>query len=150
MQFVIDKISEDAFYGNMLLGLPETLSILGIHDTYIARKQGVPESDVMQWEFKNGIRLADDIKNFYAATDGFLYTWQSSEPEDNNGNNEGVVVSGRIEVNPISQFTHLSGLVEYHTKANTSGGGQELILGIESKVFELCKIDELGKVSNFF
>lgn len=145
MQFVIDKISEDSFYGNMLLGLPETLLSLGIQDTYIARKQGVPESDIMQWEFKNGIRLAEDMRNFYAATDGFLYTWQLTEPEEH-GNSEGVVVSGKIEVNPISQFTHLSGLLEYHSKANASGGGHDLKLGIESKVFELCKVDDLGRV----
>lgn len=146
MQFVIDKISEDSFYGSMLLGLPETLLSLGIQDTYIERKPGVPESDIMQWEFKNGIRFAEDMRNFYAATDGFLYTWKLTEPEDNNAN-EDTVVTGRIEVNPITQLTHLSGLFEYHLKGPNSDGTPELKLGVESKVFELCKIEDLGRVS---
>lgn len=141
MQFVIDKVSEDSFYGNMLLGLPETLASLGIQETYIARRQGIPESDIMHWEFKQGVRLADDMRNFYAATDGFLYTWNLTEPTENDG--DGDVVSGKIEVNPLSQFVHLQSLVEYQPK---STNGHDLKLGIESKVFELCKVDDLGRV----
>lgn len=141
MQFVIDKISEDSFYANILLGLPQTLSYLGIQDTYIARKHGVPESDIMQWEFKHGVRLTDDMRNFYAATDGFLYTWTLTEPDDNGG--DGVTVSGRIEVNPLSQFIHLGSLVENQTNTQND----DLKLEIDSKIFELCKIDDLAKVS---
>lgn len=140
MQFVIDKVSEDSFYGNMLLGLPETLISLGIHDTYIARKSGVPESDIMQWEFKQGVRLADDMRNFFAATDGFLYTWTLAESDENDG--IGDLVFGKIEVNPLSQFVHLQSLVEYHPRSTYN-----LKLGIESKVFELCKVEDLGRVS---
>lgn len=141
MQFVIDKVSEDSFYGNMLLGLPETLAFIGIVDTYISRRPGVPEADIMQWEFKQGVRLPNDLRNFYAATDGFLYTWTLPEPDECSADSDAAF--GRIEVNPLAQFVHLPGPMEHQPQ---SSGDSDLKLGAESKVFELCKVDDLGKV----
>lgn len=134
MHFVIDKVSEDSFYANLLLGLPETLASVGVVDTRIARRPGVPEADILQWEFKHGIRLMDDMRSFYAATDGFLYAWNLNEPDESNN-----IVFGKIEVNPLSQFLHVHYILEQHHSANMK-------LGLESKVFELCKVDDTGKV----
>lgn len=58
---------------------------------------------------------------------------------------------GKIEINPFTQYVQLSLLNELETKGtpdvSLSGKRYELKLGVESKVFELVKVEELGKVS---
>lgn len=53
---------------------------VGIDDVLIERVSGLTESEIVQWETKNGVRLPDNIRDFYASTDGLFFSWIISKP----------------------------------------------------------------------
>ncbi|CAG9864396.1 unnamed protein product [Phyllotreta striolata] len=144
MGFVVDKISEDSFYENLLLGLPKALE----RSPYVANLQlrrapGLRPPDIRHWEQTNGANLPDGLRAFYNSTNGFLYTYEFSYPDE-----QGPVRTGKIEVNPLNELVRIYG---YETKSAASiernGDKRKLNLSKESKVFELSTVDDNAKVA---
>ncbi|CAH1999061.1 unnamed protein product [Acanthoscelides obtectus] len=147
MGFIVDKVSEDSFYENLLLGLPKLLEKSPfVSNLNLTRLNGVRQSDIRQWENNNSTILSEDLRCFYSSTNGFLYTYDFSY--DYNAD-EGARIKhqGRIEINPLSDLVRIYG---YETK-NTAmiepfGNTYKLSLSRDSKVFDLHIIDEHAKV----
>lgn len=149
MERGVDKVSQDSFYGNILLGLPETLEKAGIHDILIERQSGLTEPEINQWETKNGVRLPDNIRQFYTSTDGLSFSWVLSKPfsdmdlDSIEGAEEHIyeeeeAPSGRILINPLSDLTPILDFATSNVPGvKVKGKEFELILGAESKVFAL-------------
>ncbi|XP_065172387.1 LOW QUALITY PROTEIN: uncharacterized protein [Atheta coriaria] len=78
MDFVVDKVSEDSFFINVLAGLPQQLDKfkkLGIISRHLSRKLPASHSEICAWEQKQSILLPEDLRNFYNSCNGFLFTW---------------------------------------------------------------------------
>lgn len=143
MQFEVDRVSEDSFYGNLLLGLPKLLEKLGIHESYMIRVAGATDSDISQWEVRNGVRLPEDMKNLYAATNGIYYHWNITDLEPINyqadtpcssHNN----VKGKIKVNSLNDLVQIYGYITTsEPEIKLYGKEYKLKLGIESKLYVL-------------
>ncbi|CAH0547954.1 unnamed protein product [Brassicogethes aeneus] len=143
--FVVDEVSEESFYQNLLLGITKTLeSSPCVHNTNLRRYRGLKDTDIRAWEHNNGVLLSEDMRNFYSSTNGFLFTYNFAYE-----NNEGKVIAalGKIEMNPLENMSRTYG---YETKPKgeieTVEGKYKLCLSRESKVFELSKIDDNNKV----
>ncbi|CAH1275915.1 unnamed protein product [Diabrotica balteata] len=146
MGFVVDKVSEDSFYENLLLGLSKVLEKSPyISNLSLKRFSGLRQIDIRTWEHNNGISLPEDLKAFYSSTNGFLYSYDFSYEIENQEKKN--VRQGKIEINPLNDVLRIYG---YETK-NTAqiekvGTKLKLVLSKDSKVFELCSIDENAKL----
>ncbi|KAG5887922.1 hypothetical protein JTB14_003019 [Gonioctena quinquepunctata] len=148
MGFVVDKVSEDSFYENLLLGLSKVLERSPfVTNLSLKRLAGVRQLEIRSWEHNNGIILPEDLRAFYSSTNGFLYTYDFSYNYNTTAERENVLRQGKIEVNPLSELVRTYG---YETKTlaqiEQAGNKQKLTLSRESKVFELCNVDEHAKV----
>lgn len=77
MSYVLEKVSIDSYYGNLLLGMFEFLERnRRVKNVNLRRTQGLKSQDVTNWEHTNGVKLPDDLKSFYLASNGFLLTWE--------------------------------------------------------------------------
>nr|CAI5824926.1 unnamed protein product [Callosobruchus analis] len=147
MGFIVDKVSEDSFYENLLLGLPNLLEKSPfVSNLNLQRISGVRQSDIRQWENNNSTVLSEDLRCFYSSTNGFLYTYDFSY-DYNSDETARVKRQGRIEINPLNDLIRIYG---YETK-NTAmiepaGNKYKLSLSRDSKVFDLHSVDEHAKV----
>lgn len=77
MSYILDKVSIDSFYGNILLGVFEILKKNHrVKDVQLQRKEPLKFNCVTYWEATNGCELPKDLKNFYLSTNGFSFTWK--------------------------------------------------------------------------
>ncbi|GLV45043.1 uncharacterized protein CBL_14384 [Carabus blaptoides fortunei] len=142
MAFVIDKVSEDTFYENILIGLTKILDQNPrIKNVYLERQQACLPSDITLWEQLHRVKLPDDLKDFYLATNGFLLTWSYVFSEQE------TLPAGSIQINYLSDVHALAGYkICSPAEIKSSQNSYSLNLGIESKVFQLAKVDENTRV----
>ncbi|XP_017785960.1 PREDICTED: tubulin polyglutamylase complex subunit 2 [Nicrophorus vespilloides] len=144
MDFVVDKVSEDSFFVNLLLGLPKQLEKfekLGVKSTYLSRRQPISHGDICAWEHKQGILLPEDLRNFYTSIDGFLFSWTFSFKMDK------CITTGKIEINQLQDLVQIIGHeATQDPGVSTVGERFELKLGNSSKLFELVTINLDNKV----
>ncbi|KAL3290274.1 hypothetical protein HHI36_023622 [Cryptolaemus montrouzieri] len=144
MEFVVDKVSEDSFYENLLLGLPKIMEEFpNVTDTYLDRASPVPHNIICGWEQKNSVLLPEDLRSFYGSADGILYSYKYHFREGCDEN----ILKGKIEVNNIGNLNQIHGYeININPGVNMDGERYILKLGAESKVFELEDLNNLGKV----
>ncbi|KAJ8954083.1 hypothetical protein NQ318_004388 [Aromia moschata] len=148
MGFVVDKVSEDSFYENLLLGISKVLEKSPcVSNLYLKRFHGVRQIDIRSWEHNNGVILPEDLRAFYSSTNGFSYTYDFSYDYKSTKEAECVIREGKIEINPINELNRTFG---YETKnvaqIEQFGKSYKLALSRESKVFELNAVNEFAKV----
>lgn len=149
MGFVVDKVSEDSFYENLLLGLSKVLERSPyVSNLNMNRFQGLRQIEIRNWEHNNAINLPENLKAFYNSSNGFLYTYEFSYQDDSQEGGRGAARQGKIQVNQIGDLVRIYG---YETKNTASiekiGEKHKLNLSKESKVFELCTVDDNAKVA---
>lgn len=148
MGFVVDKVSEDSFYENLLLGLCKVLEkTTCVSNLSLKRVSGIRQMDIRTWEHNNGIILPEDLRAFFSSTNGFLYTYDFSYDYTTSDDGNKLIRKGKIEINPLNDLVRVYG---YETKnveqIHKTGNTFKLHLSRESKVFELSTIDENAKV----
>ncbi|CAG9818469.1 unnamed protein product [Phaedon cochleariae] len=148
MGFVVDKVSEDSFYENLLLGLSKVLERSPcVSNLSLKRIPGVRQMEIRSWEHNNGIILPEDLRAFYSSTNGFLYTYDFSYDYTSTEEGKRFTRQGKIEVNPLSELIRTYG---YETKnvsqIEKTGTKYKLTLSRDSQVYELCTVDENAKV----
>ncbi|XP_030757315.1 tubulin polyglutamylase complex subunit 2-like isoform X2 [Sitophilus oryzae] len=148
MGFVVDKVSEDSFYENLLLGLSKVLEKSPcVSKISLKRLSGVRQVDIRAWEHNNGVILPEDLRGFYSSTNGFLFTYEFSYDYRTTNEEDKEFRLGLIQINPINDMIRIFG---YETKTNAGiecvGKKHVLSLSRESKVFELANVDDNAKV----
>ncbi|KAL1518098.1 hypothetical protein ABEB36_001773 [Hypothenemus hampei] len=144
MGFVVDKVSEDSFYENLLLGLAKVLERNPcVSKINLKRIPGVRQVDIRAWEHNNGVILPEDLRSFYASTNGFLFTYEFSYDYQSGSEEDKDFRTGLIEINCLNELGRTFG---YETK-NTAlvqsiGNCHSLTLSRDSKVFELSNVEE--------
>lgn len=147
MGFVVDKVSEDSFYENLLLGLCRVLEKSPcVSNLSLKRVTGIRQMDIRTWEHNNGVILPEDLRAFYSSINGFLYTYNFSYDYTSEQANK-LIRQGKIEINPLNDLVRIYG---YETKnveqIQQVGNKFKLHLSRESKVFELSTVDDNAKV----
>ncbi|XP_050294674.1 tubulin polyglutamylase complex subunit 2 isoform X2 [Anthonomus grandis grandis] len=148
MGFVVDKVSEDSFYENLLLGLSKVLEKNPcVSKITLKRLQGLRQVDIRAWEHNNGVILPEDLRSFYSSTNGFLFTYEFSYDYHASSEEEKDFKLGLIQINPMTDFIRTFGYETKNTaQVDTIGKKKVLSLSRESKVFELANIDDNAKV----
>lgn len=147
MGFVVDKVSEDSFYENLLLGVSKVLEKSPyVSNLLLKRISGIRQIDIRSWEHNNGVILPEDLRAFFSSTNGFLYTYDFSYDYTTTDDSR-VVRQGKIEINSLDELIRIYG---YETKnvgqIEQVGNKFKLSLSRDSKIFELGTIDENAKV----
>lgn len=144
MNFEVDKIYEDSFYINMLLGLPKILDKRkqnGVKGRHLTRYPPTLPEEITAWERKYGVSLPNEMRKFYSSTNGFLFKWIF------NFGHEKLNLIGKIEINSLEKLKQIFG---YETNGNPgitlNNDRYSLKLGLQSKVFELAPVEDRGKV----
>lgn len=137
--FFVDKVSEDSFYQNLLIGLPNVLDRLpNIHEKKLKRFPPVTKSQVKMWENANSVNLPQDLHDFYLSCNGLSYTYTFSYEPTNRDDQKSNELYAKININPIESLNLFGG---YETKATArifhDGIFYKLELSPDSKVFEL-------------
>ncbi|KPJ11914.1 Tubulin polyglutamylase complex subunit 2 [Papilio machaon] len=142
MSFSVDLVSEDSFYENITLGVTRVLeSDPRISNVVVERRQPCDRIAISNWEQRHSTILPDDLRNFYASSDGFLLTWNFKYSADE------ILQVGAIRVNSLSELCLSAGLkdlLDFSITRNSSG--PRPVLNPKSKVFELDTCRNIGKV----
>lgn len=76
MSFFVDIVTEDSFYENLTLGVVKLLEASPcVKNVKVERPSACERSAISSWEQKHCCLLPDDLKRFYASTDGFSLNW---------------------------------------------------------------------------
>ncbi|XP_045481495.1 tubulin polyglutamylase complex subunit 2-like [Harmonia axyridis] len=144
MDFVVDRVSEDSFYENLLLGLPKILEEFPcITEPYLNRALPVQHNIICTWEQKYSVLLPEDLRSFYGSTDGLLFSYKYNLADDCDGQ----ALKGKIEVNSLNDLVQINGYeISTSPGVNMETERYVLKLGAESKVFVLENLENLGKV----
>lgn len=153
MGFVVDKVSEDSFYENLLLGLSRVLErsqcvsklslkrLPGIRYKTRLKPAGFlvcgcsRQVDIRTWEHNNGVILPEDLRSFYSSTDGFLFSYEFSYDFHSSGDEEKNTRLGVIQINPLNDLTRTFGYETKNTgQVQHNGNIHSLTLSRESKV----------------
>lgn len=148
MGFVVDKVTEDSFYENLLLGLSKVLEKSPcISNISLKRFSGVRQIDIRAWEHNNSVILPEDLRAFYSSTNGFSYIYNFSYEYNATESANTLLREGNIRINPLNDIERIYG---YETKnvaqVEQYGKNYMLVLSRESKIFELAPIDDYTKV----
>ncbi|XP_061380759.1 LOW QUALITY PROTEIN: tubulin polyglutamylase complex subunit 2 [Danaus plexippus] len=142
MSFCVDLVSEDSFYENITLGVTKLLeSDPRISNVEVERRQPCDRIALSNWEQKHSTVLPEDLRNFYASTDGFLLTWHYKYSADE------ILPVGSIRVNTLNDLCLtpvLKDLLDF--AATRQNEGPKPALNPKSKVFELDNCRNIGKV----
>ncbi|XP_044256915.1 tubulin polyglutamylase complex subunit 2-like isoform X2 [Tribolium madens] len=135
--FLIDKITEDSFYENLLLGVTSVLKNCNfVTQIHLERCPAATVEEVSTWEATNGLLLPSDLRNFFLSTNGFSFTYKFQYDKGETDDLSCCVLGG-IEINPLSQMERL---VTTDTMYLTEGGIK--ILAPYSKIHVLAKMDD--------
>lgn len=144
MNFKVDKIYEDSFYNNMLLGLPKILDKkrkIGVKSRHLTRYPPALPEEINAWEKRYAVALPPDMKQFYSSTNGFLFKWHFMFGDDD------VEIIGKIDVNSIENLKQIFGYSTNNEPGIMFEDGRYVInLGLTSKVFEIANIYDKGIV----
>ncbi|KAK9881430.1 hypothetical protein WA026_016316 [Henosepilachna vigintioctopunctata] len=144
MVFLVDKVTEDSFYENLLLGLPRILDKLPIVQGYkLQRNSPATKVEVKHWENTYRLSLPQDLRDLYLSCNGILLTYVFFYEPTNREENACNEIHAKIEVNPINA---LNLIVEGYEVKNIpriyhDGYIYKLELSSESRIFELSKHD---------
>lgn len=95
----------------------------GVTDVLISERVALENNAISTWELKNYCSLPDDLKSFYATTDGILIQWSIKF--------NGVFELGRIQINSITD------LIDINTKHGELTSTEEpSLMDIDSEEFE--------------
>ncbi|KAL4715215.1 hypothetical protein ACJJTC_012262 [Scirpophaga incertulas] len=100
---------------------------------------------ISTWEQRHSAVLPEDLRNFYASTDGFNLTWHYKYSADE------ILPVGSIRVNTLNELylsPALKDLLDFALTRPTSG--PRPVLNTKSKVFELDTCRTIGKVCLVF
>ena len=140
MDFVVDTVFVDSFYKNILLGLPKFLNKnrrFGIRKLHLSRSLPSSKEDILEWEYKFGVRLSKSMKDFYKSTNGFSYTWEYVK--------QGTSFIGKIQFNSLQELTPVTDFETYPTPGVFPEANRyKLKLDINSKIFQLQCTDLKG------
>ncbi|XP_033185104.1 tubulin polyglutamylase complex subunit 2 [Bombus vancouverensis nearcticus] len=76
MSFFVDIVTEDSFYENLTLGVVKILeSFPYVKNVRVDRRNGCETMAITNWEQRHCVTLPENVRNFYAAIDGFLLQW---------------------------------------------------------------------------
>lgn len=132
---------------SVLVDLSELFRVsekLGIDTMTLERTSGLTECEILQWEVKNGVRLPEDLRDFYSACDGFKFSWYITTTENEEDDQE---LAGRIDIHPLRSIYQVFG---YETKNNFDveliDNHYVLNLGLESKLFAIETIEGVGRI----
>ncbi|XP_057326167.1 tubulin polyglutamylase complex subunit 2 [Microplitis mediator] len=142
MSFFVDIVTEDSFYENLTLGVVKLLEASPcVKNVKVERRSACERSAISSWEQKHCCLLPDDLKRFYASTDGFSLTWSL----DIAGEEFSV---GRMTINEFAALKRFIGSKEQQAEAESKSQDETDIpsLGGRCKLFE---IDQCG-VSKIF
>ncbi|XP_073941487.1 tubulin polyglutamylase complex subunit 2 [Choristoneura fumiferana] len=142
MSFCVDLVSEDSFYENITLGVTKLLeSDPRICNVSVERRTPCDRVALSTWEQRHSAILPEDLRNFYASSDGFWLTWHYKYSADQ------ILPVGSIRVNSLNELflsPALKDLLDFSfTRQNT---GPRPVLNTKSKVFELDSCRTIGKV----
>ncbi|XP_047544533.1 tubulin polyglutamylase complex subunit 2 [Vanessa atalanta] len=142
MSFCVDLVSEDSFYENITLGITKVLeSDSRISNVVVERRPPCDRVALSNWEQRHSAALPEDLRNFYASTDGFELSWRYKYSADE------ILSVGSIRVNALNDLcltSALKDLLDFSlTRANS---GPRPVLNTKSKVFELDNCRNIGKV----
>lgn len=127
------------FYRKLIEKLPN------VSDPVLERALPVAHNTICAWEQKHGVLLPEDLRSFYASTDGLLYTYNFIFKETSDCENDSII--GRIEVNSLKNLIQIYGYeIRFEPGVNIGGSNCELKLGPDSKVFELVNLYDIGRV----
>ncbi|XP_060810800.1 tubulin polyglutamylase complex subunit 2 [Amyelois transitella] len=142
MSFCVDLVSEDSFYENITLGVTKILEAdPRICNVNVERRSPCDRVAISTWEQRHSAVLPDDLRNFYASSDGFQLTWHYKYSADE------ILPVGSIHVNPLNELylsPALKDLLDF--SVTRQGSGPRPVLNTKSKVFELDSCRTIGKV----
>lgn len=142
MSFVLDKVSEDTFYENLLLGLPKILEKqYRFRNVTLQRFPACLKTEITSWEQFNGVKLPEDLKQFYLASNGFKLNWNYifSQTE--------MLPVGSINVNSICDLTLFDVKITNSPDLKGSKFDRYLKQSTETKAFKLVNIDDQNFVT---
>ncbi|XP_068621483.1 tubulin polyglutamylase complex subunit 2 [Battus philenor] len=146
MSFSVDLVSEDSFYENITLGVTRVLeSDPRITNVVVERRLPCDRLAISNWEQRHSTVLPEDLRNFYASSDGFQLTWNYKYSGKYSADE--VLPVGSIRVNSLSELClspALKDLLDF-SLARQNAGSRPL-LNTKSKVFELDTCRNIGKV----
>ncbi|XP_026737777.1 tubulin polyglutamylase complex subunit 2 isoform X1 [Trichoplusia ni] len=142
MSFCVDLVSEDSFYENITLGVTKLLeSDPRICNVSVERRPPCDRVAISTWEQRHSAVLPEDLRNFYASSDGFQLTWHYKYSADE------ILPVGSIRVNSLNELylsPALKDLLDFSlTRQQT---GPRPVLNTKSKVFELDTCRTIGKI----
>lgn len=142
MQFIVDTVTEFTFLENLLLGLADELhNQPGVRKTLVKRSPPISNAELVRWEKKNGVTLPKDLRNFYTSSNGFHFQWSYSFGGGDNA------ATCKVDVNALGELSQVYG---YETSCEPGmkfeNGQRNIKLAPDSKVFELSKISDIGRV----
>ncbi|KAH0564654.1 tubulin polyglutamylase complex subunit 2 [Cotesia glomerata] len=146
MSFFVDIVTEDSFYENLTLGVVKLLEASPcVKNVKVERQSACERSAISSWEQKHCCLLPDDLKRFYASTDGFSLNWSL----DIAGEEFPV---GRMTINEFAGLKRFIGSKEQQQQTEIESKSQdesEMIpsLGGRCKLFE---IDQCGGIAKIF
>ncbi|CAK1603392.1 unnamed protein product [Parnassius mnemosyne] len=148
MSFSVDLVSEDSFYENITLGITRVLeSDPRISNVAVERRPPCDRVTISNWEQRHSSILPEDLRNFYASSDGFQLTWHYKYSGKDNYNTDEVLPVGSIRVNSLSELCLSPGLKDLLDFSLTrQSSGPRPLLNTKSKVFELDACRNIGKV----
>ncbi|KAL0849570.1 hypothetical protein ABMA28_013834 [Loxostege sticticalis] len=142
MSFCVDLVSEDSFYENITLGVTKLLeSDPRICNVSVERRSPCDRVALSTWEQRHSAMLPDDLRNFYASSDGFQLTWHYKYSADD------ILPVGSIKVNTLNELClspSLKDLLDF--SLTRQHAGPRPVLNTKSKVFELDSCRTIGKV----
>ncbi|GBP36823.1 Tubulin polyglutamylase complex subunit 2 [Eumeta japonica] len=96
---------------------------------------------IANWEQRHSACLPEDLRNFYASTDGFQLTWNYKYSADE------ILPVGTIKVNCLNDLCMSPTLKDILDSSQSSHySGQRPVLNTKSKVFELDSCRNIGKI----
>ncbi|XP_058795657.1 tubulin polyglutamylase complex subunit 2 [Phymastichus coffea] len=153
MSFFVDIVSEDSFYENLMLGVSKLLEANPcVKNVQLERRGACDRAALSTWEQKHCCLLTEDLRNFYASTDGFLLTWSLEISGEE-------FPIGRMEVKELVSLRRHVGVpinnnakdqtVE-STSSNTSVSSDEVKSMIVEPTFggSRCKLFELAECAH--
>ncbi|KAK4871964.1 hypothetical protein RN001_016088 [Aquatica leii] len=144
MHFVVETISEFTYFENILMGLARSLKkCVGVRNTSLSKVPSTTYADITTWEQKYGVLMPEDLRSFYASSNGFQFDWSYTFAGDNQKDR----VLGTIRINALDQLVPIFGYEtcqEPGVKLNTER--YQIKLSIDSRIFDIESIPDRGHV----